>query len=119
MTSMALAGTTGMVSGIRDRVASSIKDAPDRQTKDLLKDILTALDKPYNLDWVKEEYKLTPTEFRVLNLLVEGKNAARISEITGTQISTVRVHIYRIYSKMNVSHATELTALLLRRARFI
>lgn len=118
MASSALIGTPNVV-GIRDRVASFIKVAPDRQTKDLLRDILNLLDRPYNLEWVRDEYKLSPAEFRVLTLIVEGKTPKAISEATGTQISTVRVHVSKIYRKMKVANMAELTSILLQRARFI
>lgn len=107
------------MAGIRDRVASFIKVAPDRETKDLLKEVLVVFDKPYDLEWVKGEFKLSPAEYRVLNLLVDGNTADKISEATGTQISTVRVHISKIYRKMGVANMAELTALLLQRARFV
>jgi len=104
---------------IRDKVASFLKEAPNRETKDLLREVLAALDAPYDLDWVRKEYKLSPTEYRVLRLLMEGKPAAAISESTGAQVSTVRVHISKIYRKLNVGNFTELAALLLQRARFV
>lgn len=104
--------------GIRDRIASFLKEAPDRQTKDLLKEVLLALDKPYDLEWLRDEFKLSPAEFRVITLLAEGKTAASISEITGTQISTVRAQMHKAYTKMRVSNMAELTALLLRRATY-
>lgn len=108
-----------MLGGIRERVASFIKVAPDRQTKDLLREVLSAMDKPFDLEWAKAEYKLTPTEFKVLGYLVEGKQASVIAELTNSQISTVRVHISRIYRKADVNNYTELSSLMLRRARFL
>jgi len=103
--------------GIRERIVSHIKEAPDRDTKVLLKDILTYLDKPYDLEWLREEYPLSPAEFRVISLLIEGKTPAVISEITGTQVSTVRNQTHKAYTKMRISNVAELTALLLQRAR--
>ena len=119
MASVALVGTASVAGGIRDRVASFIKEAPDRQTKDLLRDVLTALDQPFSLAWAKDEYRLSPAEFRVLELLVQGRPAGSIGDLLGIQVSTVRVHIYKLYRKMGVSNMTELTALLLQRAKFL
>lgn len=103
--------------GMRDRISDYIKIAPDRDTKILLKDILQYMDKPYDLAWMQEEYRLSPTEFRVLNLLVEGRSPATISETTGTATSTIRRQIHDVYKKTRVTNMAELMALLLARAR--
>ena len=107
------------MAGIRERIVGTIKDAPGKEIRDLLRDILVVLDKPYDIAWMRDEYKLSPTEFKVLQLMVEGKQAAAISEAIGTQISTTRVHMSKIYRKTNVNNATELAALMLTRARNI
>lgn len=104
-------------SGLRDRIVNFIKAGTDRDTKQLLTEVLVALDKPYDLQWMQEEFRLSPTEYRVLNLLVEGKTPAAISETTGTAISTIRKQIHDVYKKTRVSNMAELTALLLQRAR--
>lgn len=103
--------------GIRDRILSHIKEASDRETKQLLREILQYMDKPYDLAWMQEEFRLSPTEYRVLTLLVDGKNAQAISEISGTATSTIRRQIHDVYKKTRVSNMAELTALLLQRAR--
>lgn len=119
MASMALSRSSIPSLGIRDRVASYLKDSSDKDVKNLLRDVLVVLDSPFDLEWAKSEFKLSPTEYKVLSYLVEGKPAGTIAELTGTQISTVRVHIGRIYRKFNVNNSTELTAFLLQRARNI
>lgn len=117
MTVAALLDSPQPMPGIRDRVASYIKVAPDKGVRDLLRDILVVLDKPYDLEWVKDEYGLSPAEFRIITFLAEGKNAAAISEITGTQISTIRAQTHKAYMKMRISNTQELTALLIQNAR--
>ena len=104
--------------GIKDRIASFLKEVSDRQTKDLLKEVLLALDKPYDLEWLRDEFKLSPAEYRVITLLAEGKTPAAISQITGTQIQTVRRQSHNAYNKMGVRNMAELTALLLKRATY-
>jgi DNA-binding CsgD family transcriptional regulator len=103
--------------GIRDRIVSYIRVAPDRETKSLLQDILTYLDKPYDLDWLRDEYKLSPAEYRALVLLVDGKTSEAIAEELGTARSTVRAQIHNVYRKTRVCNMPELIALLLQRAR--
>lgn len=101
--------------GIRARIVSQIKAVPDRDTRQLLKDILTFIDSPYDLSWMREEYRLSEGEMRVLQHLVEGKGPKQISEVCGTALATVRVHIYNIYKKVRVSNMAELMAVLLQR----
>lgn len=103
--------------GLRDRIVSSIKEVHDRDTKMLLKDVLAHMDRPYDLSWMLEEFRLSPTEYRVLGLLVEGRTPSAISEITGTAISTIRKQIHDVYKKTRVTNMAELVALLLQRAR--
>lgn len=105
---------------IKDRVTSRMRATSDEETRLLFRDILNLLedlDKPYSIEWVKDKYRLSPTEYRVLCMLVEGKTPATIAEETGTQVSTVRVHISRIYRRTNVNSYNELTSLLLQKAR--
>jgi DNA-binding CsgD family transcriptional regulator len=104
-------------SGLRDRIVSFIKEAPDRDTRLLLKDVLAHMDKPYDLSWMQEEFRLSPAEFKVLGMLVEGKTPNAISEITGTATSTIRRQIHDVYKKTRVSNMAELMSLLLQRAR--
>lgn len=117
MVAMTLVSPMPQEAGIRDRILSVMKATSDRDARSLLKDVLQLLDKPYDLSWMQEEYRLSPAEFRVLNLLVEGKTATGISAITGTATSTIRRQIHDVYKKTRVSNMAELMALLLQRAR--
>lgn len=117
MVTITLLDTQQPMSDIRDRVASYIKATSDKGVRELLRDVLAVMDKPYSIEWVKDQYRLSPTEYRILCLLIEGNTASSIAEITGSQISTVRVHISRIYRRTNVSNFNELTSLLLQNAR--
>jgi DNA-binding NarL/FixJ family response regulator len=103
--------------GIRARIVSTMKQANDLDVKSLLRDVLCYLDSPYDLSWMQAEYRLSPGEFKVLGLLVDGHTPKQIAEITGTQVSTVRVQISRCYNKCRVTNMAELTALLLQRAK--
>lgn len=103
-------------SGIRARIMSHLKDVRDRDLRQLLKGILTHMDSPYDLTWLKDEYRLSQAEYEVLQLLAQGKSPAEISAETGKQVSTVRTQIHKAYTKCRVSNMAELTALLLKRA---
>jgi DNA-binding NarL/FixJ family response regulator len=105
------------VSNIKDRIGSLIRESRDREFKNTLRDLLQELDRPYDIEWMREQYKLSKTEFKVLSLLIEGNSAQMIADITGTQKSTIRVHLGKIYRKTSVSSMAELTALLLQQAR--
>jgi len=102
--------------GMKDRIADHLKVVPDRDTRLLLVEILHYLEKPYDLQWMQDEYRLSPTEFRVMSLLVEGNSPVAISETTGTATSTIRRQIHDVYKKTRVSNMAELMALLLARA---
>lgn len=117
MNAMTMIGTLPGEVGLRDRIVSGIRAVEDRQTKSLLRDILKHLDKPYDLTWMQEEFRLSPAEFKVLGMLAEGKTSESICTITGTARSTVRKQIHDIYKKARVTNMAELTALLLTRAR--
>lgn len=57
---------------------------------------------------------LSSTEIRVCFYLLHGFSAARISEKTGTTISTVRFHINNIKNKMQCKNKNEITEVAMR-----
>lgn len=60
------------------------------------------------------DYGLTPREFEVLELLVEGLNNPEISERLYISIGTTRTHVSNIFSKLGVSNRAEAITLALR-----
>ena len=60
------------------------------------------------------EYHLTPREYEVLILLVEGLNNPEITERLYISIGTTRTHVSNIFSKFGVSNRSEAIALALR-----
>jgi DNA-binding CsgD family transcriptional regulator len=57
---------------------------------------------------------LTHTEARVVAMLLNGLNPTEIAEDTGTSILTVRTHIKRVYSKLDIHSKEQLFARLNR-----
>jgi NarL family two-component system response regulator LiaR len=60
------------------------------------------------------EFGLTPREYEVLALLVEGLSNPEISEKLYISIGTTRTHVSNIFSKMDVTNRAEAIALALR-----
>ena len=56
---------------------------------------------------VEADYKLSPRENEVLGQLARGLLYKEIADQLGISISTVRIHIRRIYDKMHVRNRTE------------
>lgn len=98
----------------RERIFKALHKTDCTSTRTLLVDILQAMDARPSFDWIKERYSLSPTEFKVLNLLLEGKSPRQISTINGTSLNTVRVQITSVYKKTNVSNKGELAALVIQ-----
>lgn len=63
---------------------------------------------------VKEDYKLTGQEKKILGYLVEGKSYKMIASSMFVSIQTVKTHIRNIYTKLQVHSGTEAVALALR-----
>lgn len=67
-------------------------------------------------DIVLEDYEyficnlatLTPTEYRIYELYLEGKSAAQIAEIMGIKENTMKFHNKNIYSKLGISSRKQL-----------
>lgn len=64
---------------------------------------------------VAKEFRLTQTECKVLNLIVEGKSNPQIAEQLVVSPSTVRFHVTSILRKLGVTSRTEAAAIAVRR----
>lgn len=62
-----------------------------------------------------KEYHLTPSELRILALLVDGQSNAKVAEHLVISPSTVRFHVTNIIRKLGVANRTEAAALAVRR----
>ncbi|MBN1486803.1 MAG: response regulator transcription factor [Anaerolineae bacterium] len=60
------------------------------------------------------DYELTPREYEVLELLIEGLNNPEIAERLTVSRSTVKAHVSNILSKLGVSNRAEAIALAIR-----
>lgn len=60
------------------------------------------------------DYELTPREFEVLSLLVDGLNNREIAEHLVVSRSTVKAHVSNILDKLSVSNRAEAVALAVR-----
>lgn len=58
-----------------------------------------------------ETLGLTPAESQVALLLAQGRSVREIALATGRRYGTVRWHLKHIFTKLNVTHQTELVAL--------
>lgn len=96
------------------RIEAAIATNYCATTRQLLQELLIYINSPYDISWTKKKYKLSPAEFRVLEMMVDGLSPSRIAEKTGNSVSTVRVHKRNLYSKMRVSDMSELMSLLLK-----
>ena len=56
------------------------------------------------------DYDLTPTECRLLRLLVEGHNYNTAAKESKTSVNTVKFYIKRIYEKLQVHSKSEAVA---------
>ncbi|WP_405053749.1 helix-turn-helix transcriptional regulator [Sphingobium sp. SJ10-10] len=60
------------------------------------------IDRSIISDDVKDIYRLTNGEHKILNAMMSGMNAEQISRSLEISLETVRTHIRRIYSKIGV-----------------
>lgn len=65
-------------------------------------------------DSQSSDFSLTPREFEVLELMVEGLNNPDISQKLCISIGTTRTHVSNIFSKMDVSNRAEAITTALR-----
>jgi PAS domain S-box-containing protein len=61
-----------------------------------------------------KEHRLTPTEQRVLNLIVEGRSNPQIAEQLVVSTSTVRFHVSSVLHKLGVTSRAEAVAVAVR-----
>lgn len=96
------------------RIETAIASNYCATTRQLLQDLLVYINSPYDISWTKKKFKLSPAEYQVLEMMVEGLSPSRIAEKTGKSVSTVRVHKRNLYNKLRVSDMAELMSLLLK-----
>lgn len=99
---------------VRERALRAIATTESEETRNIIMELLRVLEQRSNLGWMRTKYRLTATEFKVLNIMFSGKSPKQISEETGTKLTTVRVHIRNIYNKTQVSNMAELVAKMLQ-----
>jgi DNA-binding NarL/FixJ family response regulator len=56
---------------------------------------------------LKNEYRLTPHETRILQMMIEGKSYKEIGQKLGVSLNTVSFHVRHIYEKLNVHSKAE------------
>jgi NarL family two-component system response regulator LiaR len=95
-----------------DDLVRAIQDA-NRGQATMSQEAVQALVQVTSRD-AKPEFDLTPREFEVLELLVEGLNNPEISERLYISIGTTRTHVSNILSKLGVSNRAEAIAVALR-----
>ena len=64
-----------------------------------------------NETWLKELYRLTPTEARLATLIAQGISLAEAAEILGIGIGTARNHLKHVFAKTDTSRQAELAHL--------
>jgi DNA-binding CsgD family transcriptional regulator len=64
---------------------------------------------------IAEEYRLSPREVEVFQLLAKGRNAEHISKTLIISLHTVKTHISRIYRKLQINSQQELINLVDKR----
>jgi DNA-binding CsgD family transcriptional regulator len=64
-----------------------------------------------SIDSIAQTYKLTPTELRVLNSIVEVGGVPETAEALRMAGTTVKTHLYRIFEKTNASRQADLVKL--------
>lgn len=58
-------------------------------------------------------YSLTPSELRVLELVVMGYSTKKIASVTGNSPNTIQNHLKAIYKKLGVKSKLEAVILLI------
>lgn len=72
----------------------------------------TVRDKTLNLASLAAFYSLSEREKEVLAYILDGKSNAEIGVLMSISLSTVKKHVYHIFSKVNVSTRTQLRGVL-------
>jgi LuxR family maltose regulon positive regulatory protein len=73
-------------------------------------EILRADDKPHPIQISQTNETLTPREVEVLRQIIQGVSNRTIAERLVITESTVKTHVYHIFSKLDVSNRTEAAA---------
>lgn len=71
----------------------------------------TALQKPTLVEALAEQYRLTPTELRVLFAIVEIGGVPEIAPVLGIGEGTIKTHLKHIYAKTGASRHVDLAKL--------
>ncbi len=67
---------------------------------------------------VTADYKLTPHELRILDLMVQGENRKTAAAKLGAKVDTISYHVRHIYEKLQVHSRSEAVAKALRSGIF-
>lgn len=84
-------------------------------TYNLLHDGIGVKNLESKLEKLYDDYHLSDREKEVIRLLRQGKSNLDISDEMMISLSTVKKHVYNIYSKLNVKTRTQLLAHLAQR----
>ena len=96
-----------LIEGIRDIVAGGAPMSPEVATR--VVDLFRNIRPPDTAD-----YRLTPHETRLLQLLVEGHQYKTAADVLGITVRTVNFHIQQIYRKLQVHSKSEAVAKAIR-----
>ena len=99
---------------VRDRALQALPTIENDEIRHLILELIDVIDRRCSAKWMKNKYKLTFTEFKILSMLFSGMSAKQISEETGSKITTIRVHIRNIYNKVGVNSMMGLVSKLLK-----
>jgi DNA-binding CsgD family transcriptional regulator len=70
-----------------------------------------ALDLPSPPEAIVQEYKLTPSELRVLFAIVEVGGIPEVAQVLGISDTTARTHLKHLFEKTNTSRQADLVKL--------
>ena len=70
------------------------------------------LELPHPVEVLATTYKLTPTEMRVLMMIVDVGGVAEVAQALGTAPSTVKTHLLRIFQKTGATRQVDLVKLI-------
>jgi DNA-binding CsgD family transcriptional regulator len=70
-----------------------------------------ALELPHPLETVAKTFKLTPTEMRVLMMIVEVGGVPEIASVLGVSETTVKTHLQHIFAKTGAARQADLVKL--------
>lgn len=95
-------------------ILESLEKEPKVQNQEHFKKVLSAArdfsekhPKYYHILKIENEYHLTPSELAVIRKMDEGLSNMEIADRLVVSMATVKTHINRIYSKLNVKNRTQ------------